>query len=89
MQRTAEQPLAVYQRLSSSVFFLITQMLVTTQRCTLYVVVRTDTSTSPWEQRVLTYAPRDYLSAVKLAAKYQREFDPNHTRYDYRVGLAS
>ena len=81
--------MAAYQQLSLLVFFKLTAMLVTNQRCTLYVVVRTDMSTPTWERRVLTYKPRDYLSAVKLAAKYQREFDPNHTRYDYRVGLAS
>ena len=60
--------------------------VVTNQRCQLFVVVRTDLSTC--ERRVLTYAPRDYLSAVKLAAKYQRTFDPKHTRWDYRVGNA-
>ena len=53
--------------------------------CELFVVVRTDMSTPDWTRTTLTYAPTDYLTAVKRAASYQRTFDPNRARYDYRV----
>jgi hypothetical protein len=61
----------------------MTVSLVTSQRCELFAVVRTDWLTD--ERRLLTYPPSDYLTAVHRAARYQRTFDPRRQRYDYRV----
>lgn len=58
---------------------------VTSERCELFCVVRTDMSTPDWTRVRLPYAPRDYMGAVKLAAKHQSIFDPHRARFDYRV----
>ena len=57
------------------------------QRCRLYRVMRTDLQT--YDRVVLTYAPTDYATAVHRASDYQRWFDPDYRRYDYRVCSAS
>ena len=51
--------------------------------CELFTVVRTDLGT--YERTVLTYAPSDYLTAVRRAAWYQQTFDPAREHYDWRV----
>ena len=63
-------------------------MLVTNDCCQLFTVVRTDMSTTPWTMQELPYAPRSFMNAVSLAAIYQRRFDPDKRRYDYRVSMA-
>jgi hypothetical protein len=59
------------------------QMIVTSERCTLFTVVRTDMSTG--DRVYLTYPPSDYLTAVYRAEHYQRTFDHKRERFDYRV----
>lgn len=67
-------------------FYISISMSVTTGSiCDLFCVVRTDISTADYERVTLSYAPTDYLTAVKRAARYQRTFDPSRKRYDYRV----
>lgn len=58
-------------------------MFVSNQFCELFTVIRTDLTT--YEQRVLSYPPSDYLTAVHRAAEYQRTFNPRRDRVDYRV----
>lgn len=80
--------LGAYPRLSLRVFFSIYKMftsIVSRERCDLFCVVRTDTSTPNYERVVLNYPPSDYLTAVYRAAEYQQTFDPKRKRYDYRV----
>mgnify|MGYP000695058088 CR=1 FL=1 len=64
-------------------------MIIESQSCDLYTVMRTDMSTPNWDRVVLPYAPSDFMTAVKLAAKHQQIFDPTHARYDYRVHMVS
>ena len=59
--------------------------IVTTQCCDLYTVTRTDMT--DWSTCELTYPPSDFMTAVERAAHYQRQFDPNRERYDYRVSM--
>ena len=62
---------------------------VSNECCQLYTVMRTDMSTPDWDREELSYPPRDFMSAVALAADYQRRFDPDRKRYDYRVHMCS
>ena len=55
--------------------------------CDLYAVVRTDKSKSPWLRRALSYAPSDYMTAMRRADYYQQTFDPACQRFDYRVEM--
>ena len=59
--------------------------IVTDARCELYTVIRTNLRTR--DKDVLTYAPTDYLSAVKRAEWYQQTFDPAREHYDWRVHM--
>ena len=61
--------------------------IVTSDRCQLYTVERTDLLS--WDRELLTYPPSDYMTAVRRALDYQREFDPSIERYDYRVTMCS
>ena len=58
---------------------------VSTDRCDLYRVVRTDLNT--WERTLLSYPPCSYQMAVKRARYYKQAFGQNG-RYDYRVCFA-
>ena len=58
---------------------------VTSDRCQLYTVVRTDLLS--WDREVLTYPPSDYMTAVRRSLEYQQQFDPSLERYDYRVSM--
>ncbi len=55
------------------------------QLCVLYVVNRTDLET--FEVKQLSYAPTDFLNARERARYYQRTFDPQRKRFDYRVAM--
>ena len=55
--------------------------------CQLFHVVRTDLRT--WERTILSYPPSDMPTAVRRAADYQRWFDPDGTRWDFRCGRCS
>ena len=46
-------------------------------------------STSTWTRQLMPFAPSDYLTAVKRAARCQMVLDPGHERYDYRVHMCS
>jgi len=59
--------------------------IVSSDRCQLYTVVRTDLLS--WDREVLTYPPTDYMTAVARALDYQHQFDPSLERYDYRVAM--
>jgi len=59
--------------------------IVSSDRCQLYTVVRTDLLS--WDREVLTYPPTDYMTAVARSLDYQRQFDPSLERYDYRVAM--
>ena len=59
------------------------QMIVTSERCTLFTVIRTDMWTG--DRVYLTYPPSDYMTAVRRAEHYQRTFDHKRERFDYRV----
>jgi hypothetical protein len=53
-----------------------------------YTVIRTDMTTM--DRQVLSYPPTtDYLVAVRRAAAYQRNFDPNGERFFWRVHMIS
>ena len=54
-------------------------------RCQLFCIVRT--RIDGYERAVLSYPRSDYLTAVRRAEWYQQEFDPDCTRYDYRVAM--
>ena len=71
-------------------------MFITQQCCTLYTVLRTDTSTTDWEREVITTSlsddgivcgPCDYMTACQRAYQFQQSVDPEHTRYDFRVAF--
>lgn len=55
--------------------------------CDLYSVVRTDRTVTPWARTTLSYAPSDYMTALRRADYYQGTFDPSSNRYDYRVSM--
>ena len=57
--------------------------VITEDRCDLFTVLRTNLST--YERVALSYPPTDFDTAVNRARIYQRSFDPEGTRYDYRV----
>ena len=80
--------LGAYLRLSRLMFFHIIRMFashVSTARCDLFGVVRTDLSSPDYDRQLLSYPPADYLTCVYRAAEYQQTFDPSRRRYDYRV----
>ncbi len=56
--------------------------------CELFTVVRTDLQSDNYDRQNLSYAPRDYMSAVRLANHYQQTWDPSRERWDYRVTAA-
>ena len=62
---------------------------VSADRCQLYYVERTDMQSELWDRINLSYPPSDFMTAVTLAADYQRRFDPKRERFDYRVTMAS
>jgi len=61
--------------------------IVSRHHCQLFNVVRTDLRT--WERTILSYPPSDMPTAVRRAADYQRWFDPDGTRWDFRCGRCS
>ena len=60
---------------------------VSPHRCQLFTVERTDLRT--WERITLSYPPSDQPTAVRRAADYQRWFDPERSRWDFRCGMCS
>lgn len=52
---------------------------ISDDRCDLFEVTRTDTSSG--QTITLTYPPRDFRSAIRLAATYQAQFGAPHICY--------
>ena len=61
--------------------------VVSPHNCQLFCVVRTDMASPNWDRVRLTYPPSDMPTAVRRAADYQRWFDPDRQRYDWRVDM--
>ena len=61
-------------------------MIVSRETCQLFTVLRTNKLTG--DVVTLTYAPTNYLTAVRRASRYQRHFDPNADVFYYRVHMA-
>ena len=59
--------------------------IVTNDRCQLFYICRVDTQPGQWVYQRMPYAPRSFEDAHKLAAIYQQEWDPTHSRYHYRA----
>ena len=60
---------------------------VTSDRCQLFYVERTDLMT--YDTCRVDGPPSDYMTAVANARDIQELFDPDYEYYDYRVDMCS